>query len=125
MRVMSLARIFLAAIGDSHIPVFRPPKHKHTESSSHCYSVWLRHLVMTYENKLTNDLPCIVAELGPGKSLGTLLTALISSAHTCYAFDIVQHFDTKSNLRVFDDPVDLLCDKDLKTSGAFIQAVKR
>jgi SAM-dependent methyltransferase len=107
MSVKSLVRIFLAAIGNSHMPVFRRPKHKHTESSRYCYSVWLRHLVMAYENKLTQSLPGIVAELGPGKSLGTLLAALISSAHTCYAFDVVQHFGKKRNLKVFDELIDL------------------
>ena len=99
MSVKSLARIFLAAVGNSYMPFFRSPRHEHTESSRYCYSVWLRHLVMAYENKLTQGLPGIVAELGPGRSLGTLLAALISGAHTCYAFDVVQYFDRKRNLK--------------------------
>ena len=107
MSVTSLVRIVLAAIGNPHRSIFRTPRRKHTESSRYCYSVWLRHLVMAYENKLTQSLPGIVAELGPGKSLGTVLAALISSAHTCYAFDVVQHFDKKRNLKVFDELIDL------------------
>jgi len=92
--------------------VFRPPKHKHTESSRYCYSVWLRHLVMAYENNLMQSLPGVVAELGPGKSLGTLLAALISGAHTCYAFDVVQHFDNKRNQKVFDELIELFSSRE-------------
>ncbi|HIJ72426.1 MAG TPA: methyltransferase domain-containing protein [Planctomycetes bacterium] len=106
MSVKSLLRV-LGAVGESYVPIFRPPRHEHTESSRYCYSVWLRHLVMAYEKNLTQSIPGVVAELGPGKSLGTLLAALISGAQTCYAFDVVQHFGKKRNQKIFDELIEL------------------
>lgn len=58
-----------------------------------------------------NPYPRIVAELGPGDSLGTGLAALISGCDRYYAFDVVEHANTKDNLRVFDELVRLFRDR--------------
>lgn len=57
--------------------------HKNTggsDSARYCYYVWLRHLVMLYENRLSTD-PKIIAELGPGDSLGLGLCATGDCTH--------------------------------------------
>jgi SAM-dependent methyltransferase len=68
--------------------------------------VWLRHLVMADINGLSTN-PGVVAELGPGDSIGIGLAALLSGADRYYAFDIVNYADVKKNVAVFDDLVRL------------------
>ena len=77
-----------------------------TESARYCYSVWLRHLVMAHEIGLLTD-PRVVAELGPGGSIGTGMAALISGADNYYAFDVVPYASTERNLVVFDQLVEM------------------
>lgn len=73
-----------------------------TDSARYCYSVWLRHLVMA-EKKGLNSYPEVVAELGPGDSLGIGLAALISGCKVYYAFDVVNYINSELNLRIFDE----------------------
>lgn len=73
-----------------------------TGSGSYCYSVWMRHLVMAYKNGL-NARPAVVAELGPGDSLGMGLAALLSGAETYLALDVVEFANAETNLRVFEE----------------------
>lgn len=75
-----------------------------TNSARYCYSVWMRHLVMTKENGL-NPYPRIVAELGPGDSLGIGLCALLSGCQKYYAFDVVEHASIEGNLAIVDELV--------------------
>ena len=75
-----------------------------TESARYCYSVWLRHLVLANSNGL-NCHPKIVAELGPGDSLGIGLAALISGAEQYFAFDIVEYANVDINLEIFEELV--------------------
>lgn len=77
-----------------------------TDSARYCYSVWLRHLVMAKSNGL-NPYPKIVAELGPGDSLGIGLAALISGCDKYLALDVVQHANTERNVKIFDELVTL------------------
>jgi hypothetical protein len=77
-----------------------------TGSARYCYSVWLRHLVMAKKNGL-NPYPKIVAELGPGDSIGIGLAALISGCDRYFAFDVVEHANIERNLSVFDQLVTL------------------
>lgn len=75
----------------------------HTRSALYCYGVWMRHLSYVLEHGST-AVPRVVAELGPGPSLGTLLAALLSGAHRGYAFDVTAHADSASrNKRVLDE----------------------
>ncbi len=78
-----------------------------TDSARYCYSVWLRHLVMARESGL-NDDPRIVAELGPGDSLGLGLAALLTGANHYSGLDIFKYADARRNLGVLDELVDLL-----------------
>jgi len=75
-------------------------------SPRYCYSVWLRHLVMAHQGGFSTD-PEVVAELGPGDSLGLGLAALLTGATKYYAFDIVAHTNVERNLRLFDELVPL------------------
>ena len=77
-----------------------------TDSARYCYSVWLRHLVMA-KNSGLNSYPKVVAELGPGSSLGIGLAALISGCDKYFAFDVVEHANTKSNLEIFEELISL------------------
>ena len=75
-------------------------------SASYCYSVWLRHLCMAYQNGLYPNPP-VIAELGPGDSLGIGLAALISGCEKYYALDLVKHAAPEKNLAIFDELVNL------------------
>lgn len=77
-----------------------------TGSARYCYSVWLRHIVMAKKSGL-NFFPKVVAELGPGDSLGIGLAALISGSDRYLAFDIVEHTNAERNELIFDDLVQL------------------
>lgn len=77
-----------------------------TDSARYCYSVWLRHLVMAKRNGL-NPYPKIIAELGPGDSLGIGLAALISGCEKYIAFDVVEHANIEKNATIFDEIVTL------------------
>ncbi len=77
-----------------------------TDSARYCYSVWLRHLVSASLQGLSTD-PAVVAELGPGDSLGMGLAALLTGATKYYAFDVVAHANPEMNLRVLDELVQL------------------
>ena len=77
-----------------------------TENARYSYSVWLRHLVMANKNRL-NPYPKIVAELGPGDSLGIGLSALISGCDQYYAFDIVDFTNFERNMVIFEELIKL------------------
>jgi Methyltransferase domain len=77
-----------------------------TDSARYCYAVWLRCLLMAYENGLSVQ-PKIVAEIGPGDSLGIGLAALISGTEKYYAFDIFKYANYERNIVVFDELVKL------------------
>jgi hypothetical protein len=70
------------------------------------YSVWLRHLVMAKKNGIQTT-PRVVAEVGPGGSLGTGLAALLSGAEMYFAFDVVAHARNTLNVEVLDELVQL------------------
>jgi hypothetical protein len=82
-----------------------------TDSARYCYSVWLRHLVMAEKNGL-NSYPKVVAELGPGDSLGIGLAALISGCDKCFALDVVEHSNSERNILIFDKLVTLYKNKE-------------
>jgi hypothetical protein len=93
----------------SFIPGFNQVYRRETGgtcSARYCYSVWLRHLVLASESGLGSP-PRVVAELGPGDSLGTGLAALLSGVERYYAFDIVKFAGNERNLRIFDALVGL------------------
>lgn len=105
-------KVFIRALAfgiASYVPWLRRRKEKGTRgtiSAKYCYAVWLRHLVIAHENGL-NTSPKVVAELGPGDSLGIGLSALLSGCEKCFAFDIIEHTNIEKNLEVFDELVQL------------------
>ena len=77
-----------------------------TDVSEFCYSIFLRHF--SYISQFTNgNVPRVVAELGPGSSIGMGLAALIAGAELYYGLDMIDHTDVARNLLIFDDLVDL------------------
>ncbi len=77
-----------------------------TDSASYCYEVWMKHLTMLHAHGM-EEVPRVLAELGPGDSLGIGLAALLSGVDRYYAFDVVRYSNEAGNLAVFDELVGL------------------
>jgi len=67
-----------------------------TLSPRYCYSVWLRHFVLARQAGLDSNMS-VVAELGPGDSMGIGIAALLSGANHLHAFDVVEYADLATN----------------------------
>ena len=79
-----------------------------TDSARYCYSVWLRHLILGWYGRAAgNTVPGVVAELGPGDSIGIGLAALLSGAEKYFALDLVPYSALAKNLEIFDELVAL------------------
>ena len=74
-------------------------------TAPYCYSVWLRHLKRAYEKGF--EIPRVVAELGPGDSLGVGLAALLTGAQEYYALDVKQYAKAERNIEVINNLVHL------------------
>ncbi|MBE1162761.1 class I SAM-dependent methyltransferase [Dyella acidiphila] len=93
----------------SYLPVspdLFTPKTGGTDSAEYCYCVWLRQLVLAANGGMTS-FPQVIAELGPGDSLGVGMAALISGVERYYAFDAVPHANRRNDLAIFDRLVEL------------------
>ncbi len=88
-----------------------------TFSAEYCYSVWLRHLIFAHEVGVVRGVPPVVAELGPGNSLGAGLAALLSGAEQYHAFDLVRHGEIGHNLVVLDALVALFRTRSVVVGG--------
>lgn len=77
-----------------------------TSSSRYCYSVWMRHWTLVRAAGLGSEAR-VVAELGPGDSLGIGLAALLSGATELRAFDVVRYAASATNRRVLGELVEL------------------
>ena len=95
-----------------------------TSSAGYCYAVWLRHLVLCHRYGGLDGVPKVVAELGPGNSLGTGLAALISGAEKYYALDVVDYSPTETNLLVFDALVKMFKQRRSIPVGGAYSAIK-
>ena len=71
-------------------------------SARYCYAVWLRHRILAAQCGVTSH-PYVVAELGPGDSIGTGLAAILSGCNIYLAFDIVPFTALERNVEVFDN----------------------
>jgi SAM-dependent methyltransferase len=83
----------------------------HELPAKYYYSVWLRHIVTAYENKLNTKIDA-VAELGPGDALGLGIMALLTGANQYYAFDVVHYAKNEHNIRIFYELIKLLKNKE-------------
>jgi len=79
-------------------------------NARYCYSLWLRHLSILNKNSLETN-PSVVAEFGPGESLGVGLMALLTGSKKYYALDIVKHTNAENNYKLLDKMIDLLLNK--------------
>ena len=77
-----------------------------TASARYCYAVWLRHLIHA-RNCGLSGVPEVVAELGPGRSIGCGLAALLSGASRYFALDAVNLISVDENLRVLEELIEL------------------
>jgi SAM-dependent methyltransferase len=68
-----------------------------TDVARYCYCVWLRHLVSLHAAGLGSTWP-VVAELGPGDSLGTGIAALLTGSERYYAFDAKPFIQNQTNV---------------------------
>ena len=94
-----------------------------TVSARYCYSVWLRHLVHASQRGL-NTNPSVVAELGPGDSLGTGLAALLSGAKCYYGFDVKYYAHSARNLDILDQLVALFEAREPIPAGSEFPLIK-
>jgi hypothetical protein len=78
-----------------------------TDSARYCYSVWLRHLILSHQNGLCTRAPSRVAELGPGDSIGIGLASLLCGTDRYYGLDALPLANLSRNLSVFDELVEL------------------
>jgi SAM-dependent methyltransferase len=85
---------------------YTTPKTGGTDNARYCYGVFMRHLCYAHRAGMTK-VPEVVAELGPGDSLGTGLAWLIAGSARYLAFDVRRYATTARNLQVFDALVDL------------------
>ncbi len=84
---------------------YRIPATGGTDDARYCYGVFMRHLI--YAHGAGQRFPEVVAELGPGDSIGSGLAWLIAGAERYLAFDVRRYASAKRNLEVFDGLVAL------------------
>lgn len=82
--------------------IARKKKPGGTVSAAYCYAVWIKHLTLLYEHGMTS-IPTIVAELGPGDTIGTGLAAILSGAQEYFALDVVKHSNDRRNFELLDE----------------------
>ncbi len=61
---------------------------------------------MAFGNEIT-AIPKVIAELGPGDSLGIGLAGLISGADKYYALDVLRYAKLDTNIKIFEELVEL------------------
>lgn len=96
----------------SYIPgIFMFVDKTRSESARYCYSVWMRHLVVSWECGGLRKFPEVLLELGPGSSFGVGLAAMLTGTNKYYALDTLQHADLQENLETFDELVRLFSER--------------
>jgi len=89
-----------------------------TDSARYCYSVWLRHLILGRAAGTHAGVPAVVAELGPGDSIGIGLAALMCGVERYYALDLLPYSDLRQNLAIFEELVSLFRNREPLPSDA-------
>lgn len=98
--VKGIASFLLPAARNSHTP-------GGTIAAEHCYSAFFRHY-RHLEAAGVAGVPAVVAELGPGNSLGMGFCALLAGARRYHALDVMDHTDPDTDLAIFDRLVAML-----------------
>lgn len=108
MQILKLLKVFIKSYISPNTKTYSDYFKKGTikNTARYCYSVWLRHMVIANKNGL-NIKPKIVAEIGPGDSLGLALCGLITGAKEYIIFDSKENVDKNINYVVFDELVKL------------------
>jgi SAM-dependent methyltransferase len=87
--------------------------------------VWLRHLVLAHgAGCFANGVPRVVAELGPGDSIGIGVAALLSGAEQYFALDLVRYSSAARTLGIFDELVELFARREAVPGGAEFPALR-
>jgi len=81
------------------------PKTGGTDDARYCYGVFMRHLCYAYRAGKA-ELPRVVAEIGPGDSVGTGLAWLIAGSDSYLAFDVRRYATAERSLPIFDELVE-------------------
>jgi len=71
-------------------------------SSEYCYTVWMRHIVYAHQSEL-DCYPNVVAELGPGDTLGVGIMALLLGSSKYIAYDVVEFSNSEKNLIILEE----------------------
>lgn len=74
-----------------------------TLNARHCYTLFLRHYSYIRPLLQNQKIPSIVAEFGPGSSLGTGLAAILAGATRYIALDVDNYSTPEHNCSVLED----------------------
>jgi SAM-dependent methyltransferase len=95
-----------------------------TGSARYCYSVWTKHLASVQRHGLRLG-GSVIAELGPGDSLGTGIAALISGAGRYIGLDRVRYANTRNLDRLIDEVARIFTSEAVGESAATEQRAER
>ena len=70
------------------------------------YAVWLRHCASLAKHGIRGPFPSVV-ELGPGNSMATGVSAILSGSSRYTGLDVLQHMAHDKNLSVLDEVAEL------------------
>jgi len=85
----------------------------------YCYSVWMRHLSMLAHYGMDTN-PSVVAEIGPGDSLGIGLMALLTGSDRYIALDAVEFADMETSRTMLGELVKLINERaDIASTEAY------
>jgi len=87
--------------------IFKGKEPSRKANARYSYSVWFRHILHLKENGL-NVSPKVIAELGPGDSIGVGLLGLLCGAKEYYAFDSINYTNLKDNINILEDLTKML-----------------
>ncbi len=94
-----------------------------THSPRYCYTVLLRHLAKLHRAGVDTNFRT-VAEIGPGRSIGTGLAALIAGADRYFGFDIKDYGAQPEAAELFDGLADLFAARTPPPGGDEFPTIK-
>lgn len=94
-----------------------------THAPRYCYSVLLRHLAKLHGAGIDTDFRT-VAEIGPGRSIGTGLAALVAGADRYFGFDIKDYGAQPDAAAMFDALAELFAARTPPPGGEEFPTIK-